>query len=123
MSGLLIVIGFVLLVVYFTLFWLTMRSAGEEAVRYKNRFDGSWKSNLFGALLLVAALLAPGLIAPIILAIAAFAWMAVATARQHAQMRRENFSRVFERRLLRTSFLSPIAVAFVLGGTLWSKAF
>jgi membrane-anchored glycerophosphoryl diester phosphodiesterase (GDPDase) len=123
MSGLLIVIGFVLLVVYFTLFWLTMRSAGEEAVRYKNRFAGSWKSNLFGALLLVAALLAPGLIAPIILAIAAFAWMAVATARQHAQMRRENFSRVFERRLLRTSFLSPIAVAFVLGGTLWSKAF
>jgi hypothetical protein len=123
MGSLLIVIGFVLLVAYLIVFWLTMRSAGEEAVRYSDLFAGSRKSNLLGAMLVVAALLVPGLIAPVVLAIAAFAWMAVATARQHAQMRRENFSRTFERRLLRISFLSPIAIACVLGGTLWLKAF
>jgi uncharacterized membrane protein YidH (DUF202 family) len=117
----LLLIGGLALALYFLFFYRTFATMDPaEAKRFTSTANPT--ANLIGVVLVVGMFIAPTFALTFVLAGIAFAWIARATWVQHSKMREMAFDSALERRLLRITFLAPVAIICLLASKLWFRA-
>ena len=117
MNNLYTYVGISLLIVYFAIFYWVFKTAGTEtSEKYKRTFSGQVKFNILTGLLLLAAFWVSDLLLAACLFLAAIVGVIWATMHQHKRMKLVGFNSAFSSRLLRTSFLSIVAISCIFAG-------
>lgn len=118
-GSVLLVVGLMLLPVYFVLFYLTFKRYADDGRRYVEEFGKSkWRNMITLALVVPAFVISTKVVAVSFMA-TAIIWIGYETALQHRRMQKLGFGNGFRARLARISILSPIALICLFASKLW----